>query len=200
MQLCKRVNLHSSATVRGSSLWISPGRLWLTTPHPATEQAATHSLSTGSNPQPLANVSQAIMMAGLDCLPDDALLLIIKACCHDPSLAMPELETVHGLGNLCWAVQQQLQRLRPEVIVHDIDIAQRLAPAAIGGSWRIVLSYAGEPTSAVMEEAARGRVRLIDARCTTLADEVASRVVPDLLGAGCSLRVLGLSSVQLNGS
>ena len=30
--------------------------------------------------------------------------------------------------------------------------------------------------------------------------KVASRVVPDLLGAGSSLRVLGLSSVQLDGS
>ena len=63
--------------------------------------------------------------------------------------------------------------------------------------WRVVLSYAGEPTPELMEQAKRGRVRLIDARCTALTDEVARRVVPDLMGGSSSLCVLGLSSVQV---
>ena len=41
-----------------------------------------------------------------------------------------------------------------------------------GAVWRIVLSYAGEPTPAVMEQARQGRVRLIDARCHSLEPEV----------------------------
>ena len=101
---------------------------------------------------------------------------------------------MHGLGSLCWGVQEQLYRLRPEVMVHSLEVAQRLAPVPdaaddermlrcgadeacaadadeIESSWRVVLSYAGEPTPLVMEQAKRGRVRLIDARCTVLTEE-----------------------------
>ena len=101
---------------------------------------------------------------------------------------------MHGLGSLCWGVQEQLYRLRPEVMVHSLEVAQRLAPVPdaaddermlrcgadeacaadadeIESSWRVVLSYAGEPTPLVMEQAKRGRVRLIDARCTALTEE-----------------------------
>ena len=101
---------------------------------------------------------------------------------------------MHGLGSLCWGVQEQLYRLRPEVMVHSLEVAQRLAPVpdaaddarmircgadeafsadADDSSWRVVLSYAGEPTPVVMEQAKLGRVRLIDARCTALSEEVA---------------------------
>ena len=48
-----------------------------------------------------------------------------------------------------------------------------------------------------MDEARRGHVRSIDARRTTLTPAVAKRVVPELLGVGCSLLDLKLEGLQL---
>jgi len=49
----------------------------------------------------------------------------------------------------------------------------------------------------VVDEARRGHVRSIDARRTTLTPAVAKRVVPELLGVGCSLLDLKLEGLQL---
>ena len=67
------------------------------------------------------------------------------------------------------------------------------------GPWNVVLFFAGDVTAVVVEQARRGRVLSIDAHGTTLAPDVASRVVPEMLGAGCSLRALDLSHVDLSG-
>ena len=67
------------------------------------------------------------------------------------------------------------------------------------GPWDVVLFFAGDASAVVMEQARRGRVLSIDAHGTTLAPDVASRVVPEMLGAGCSLRALDLSHVDLSG-
>ena len=58
----------------------------------------------------------------------------------------------------------------------------------------------GKLTNPLMEQARQGRVRLIDSPFTTLAPAVARRVVPELLGAGCSLLDLELNGVHLNGT
>merc|ERR1719469_436826 len=94
------------------------------------------------------------------------------------------------------ALLQQLHRLRPLVGVRSLAVVQRPAH----GPWRVVLLYEGELTAAVLEQARQGRVRSIaSARQTSLA--ISSRlVVPELLGAGCSLLDLDLSCVQLNGT
>ena len=139
-------------------------------------------------------------MAGLDSLPDDVLLLIIVAC-GNGHLVLPELDAVSGLGCLCKDVLQQLHRLRPiaRLQIRSLSVAQHLAHVT-RSPWRIVLAYTGELTAAVVEEAARGRVRSINMRRSTLAPAVAERVVPELLGAGCSLLDLKLESVRLDGS
>ena len=139
-------------------------------------------------------------MASLGALLDDVLLLIIEAC-SDGHLTLPELDAVRGLGYLCKDVLQQLHRLRPVVRmqVHNLEVAQRLARIT-HSPWRIVLSYTGVLTEAVVEQATRGRIRSINARRTTLAPAVAARIVPELLGAGCSLLDLKLESVRLDDS
>ena len=58
----------------------------------------------------------------------------------------------------------------------------------------------GALTEAVLEQARQGRVHSIDSRHATLDPAVARRVVPELLGAGCSLRTLDMSFVQLDGT
>ena len=68
------------------------------------------------------------------------------------------------------------------------------------GPWEVVFFHRGDATAVVVEQARRGRVVSIDAHGTTLAPDVASRVSSELLGDGCSLRVLDLSHVDLNGS
>ena len=140
--------------------------------------------------------------AALDSLPDDVLLLIIVACKGlNGHLVLPELDAVSGLGCLCKDVLQQLHRLRPiaRLQIRSLSVAQHLAHVT-RSPWRIVLAYTGELTAAVVEEAARGRVRSINMRRSTLAPAVAERVVPELLGAGCSLLDLKLESVRLDGS
>ena len=139
-------------------------------------------------------------MASLGALLDDVLLLIIEAC-SDGHLTLPELDAVRGLGYLCKDVLQQLHRLRPVVRmqVHNLEVAQRLARIT-HRPWRIVLSYTGVLTEAVVEQATRGRIRSINARRRTLSPAVAKRVAPELLGAGCSLLDLKLESVRLDDS
>ena len=95
-----------------------------------------------------------------------------------------------GLGSLCKDVLEQLYRLHPLVYrrVHSLPATmERLTHCP----WRCVLLYTGEPTATVVDvvvdEARRGHVRSIDARRTTLTPAVAKRVVPELLGVGCSL-------------
>lgn len=143
--------------------------------------------------------------AALHALPDDALLSIIAAC-TDVSLrhlAVPRLEAVSGLGRLCEDLHRQLHRLRPLVGVHvrSLTVAQRLRRRLMcaRGPWDVVLFFAGDATAVVVEQARRGRVLSIDAHGTTLAPDVASRVVPEMLGAGCSLRALDLSHADLRG-
>ena len=65
------------------------------------------------------------------------------------------------------------------------------------GPWRVTLLYESDLTAAVMEQARLGRVRSINASLRKLYPAVAERVVPDLLGAGCSLHELDLSGVGL---
>ena len=138
-------------------------------------------------------------IAALDSLPDDVLGLIIVAC-GDGHLFMPELGSVSGL-NCCKSVLKQLHRLRPLVCmqIRSLSVAQRLTHITCS-PWRIVLAYTGELTAAAVEEAARGRVRSINMRNRTLLPAVAERVVPELLGAGCSLLDLKLEGVRLDSS
>jgi hypothetical protein len=57
--------------------------------------------------------------------------------------------------------------------------------------------YNGYVCGTVLEPARQGRVHSINASETTLRPAVVRRVVPDLLGAGCSLQALDLSSALL---
>ena len=134
--------------------------------------------------------------AALDTLPDDLLLHIVVACSGEWLMGVPELHAVSALGSLCNNILQQLYRLLPLVYmrVHSLPAAmERLTH----GPWRVVLLYTGEPTATVVDEAWRGHVRSIDARRTALTPAVAKRVVPELLGAGCSLLDLKLEGLQL---
>ena len=141
-------------------------------------------------------------VATLDALPDDVLLQIISACYTngDWQLALTELSAVSGLGCLCKDVLQQLHRLRPivRVQVHSLTAAQRYADADSPTPWRVVLLYTGQLTEAVVEEAVQGRVFSIHVRSAAL--DLAERVVPELLGAGCSLLALKLEFVRLDDS
>ena len=144
-------------------------------------------------------------LAALDALPDDALRSIIAACTDTllRHIAVPKLGAVSGIGRLCKDLRRQLYRLRPLVGVHvrSLTVAQRLRRwRSTRGPWEVVFLHMGDATAVVVEQARRGRVLSIDAHGTTLAPDVASRVIPELLGAGCSLRALGLSHVNLNGS
>ena len=138
-------------------------------------------------------------------LPDDVLLQIISAC-SEKGISVPGLSTVRGLCCLCWGVLKQLRRLQPLVgvevralgLLNPSDFARLACDGR--GLWRVVILYTGALTSGVMEQARRGRLHLVDARGTTLAADVARHVVSAMLGAGCSLPVLGLSSVHLGGS
>ena len=126
-------------------------------------------------------------------LTDDALQLVIAAC---DSADVPLLEDVKGLWCLSKALRQQLHRVRPLVGVRSLAVVQRLIHAA-RDPCRVVLLYQGEVTEAVVEQARQGRVRSIYSR-KKLVPAVARRVVPDLLGAGCSLLYLDLSFSKLN--
>ena len=122
----------------------------------------------------------------LDALADDALQQIIAAC-SDTEVGVPLFEAVKGLG-CTKALFQQLHRLRPLVGVTSLAVVQRPAH----GPWCVTLIYGGELTEEVVEQARQGRVRSIDvnqppANSVEQQAWLARRMVPDLLGEGCSL-------------
>ena len=127
-------------------------------------------------------------------LPDDAFLLIIAAC--NDRFDVPHFYTVKGLGCLSKGMLQQLRRLQPLVGVDSLAVVQRPAH----GPWRVALLYWGSLTEAVLDQAQQGRVRSIDAAARhgcSLTTAVKRRVVPELLGAGCSLLELKLNGLSL---
>ena len=89
---------------------------------------------------------------------------------------------------------QQLHRLQPLEGIRSLAVVQRPAH----GPWRVALLYTGELTAAVLDQARQGSVRSIETGLTSLVAAVARRVVPELLGAGCSLLELLLDNMQLN--
>ena len=150
----------------------------------------------------------------LDGLPDDIFLKVITACggtafedllfFEQNSQRMskrvlfgddvPRLKVVIGLECLSKAVLHQLYRLRPLVGVQSMAVMRR----HFHGPWRVVLLHKGELTAALVEWARQGHVRSIQARFEDSVliqpwKAVAKRVVPELLGAGCSLRELDMS-------
>ena len=169
------------------------------------EEAVTPLASFPDDQPPLF---EAVVVT-LGSLPDDTLLLVVAACNNEYS--MPLFEAVKGLGCVSKGVRQQLHRLQPLVGVLSLTVVQRPAH----DPWRVTLLYTGMLTEAVVEQARQGRVRSIAAvhtttpapfttrasicmQGTTLAPAVARRVVPGLLGAGCSLRELDMSFVRLD--
>ena len=130
-------------------------------------------------------------------LPDDAFLLIIAAC--NDRFDVPHFYTVKGLGCLSKGMLQQLRRLQPLVGVDSLAVVQGYD--GHHGPWRVALFYWGKLTEAVLDQAQQGRVRSIDAcpvsNACSLTTAVKRRVVPELLGAGCSLLKLKLNGVSL---
>ena len=128
-------------------------------------------------------------------LPNDALRQVIAACGYYEG-DVPLFETVKGLGCLSKGMRQQLYRLQPLVCVRSLAVVQR----SNHGPWRVTLLYEGDLTASVEEQARQGRVLSINASLRKLYPAVAERVVPDLLGEGCSLLELDLSGAGLKGS
>ena len=132
-------------------------------------------------------------------LPDDALQQVIAAC--GTLYGVPLFEEVKGLASFSQAVRLQIHRIRPLVAVTSLAIVRRPTHEP----WRVALLYAhvGKLTASVVDQAQQGRVRSIKmdqpGHGNTLAPAVAARVVPELLGAGCSLIELDLWSA-LGGS
>ena len=122
----------------------------------------------------------------LNALPDDMFQLVIAACGDDEVL---RFEAVKGLACVSKALLQQLHRLQPLVGIRSLAAMQR--PAL--GPWRVTLLYEGKLTGAVLDEARQGRVHSINALRFFLGPRIAKRVVPELLGAGCSLLELECS-------
>ena len=144
--------------------------------------------------------SQAVAaLTTLASLPDDTLLQVIAACTGE-LYDVPLFEEVKGLACLSKGVRQQLYRLQPLVGVQSLAVVQRPAH----GPWCVTLLYGGPLTVAVVELARLGRVRLIDAnparKWVPFASAEARLVVPELLGAGCSLIDLDLSFLRLHGT
>ena len=161
-------------------------------------------------------------MDTLDTLPDDALREVFSAFSAVERGVLPLFEEVKGLGCLSKGMQQQLHRLRPLVGVRSlIDMQRSTWPcSAASHPWRVVLLYTvpcGRPvsdsdTEAILSFARQGCVHSIEARCHPIscergfrcddckrADSPLSlksrlpRLVPKLLGVGCSLLELDLS-------
>ena len=147
-------------------------------------------------------------------LPDDALQQVIDAVGNQGpySLGVPPFEAAKGL--VCSkALLQQLHRLQPLVVAEpsrpwlpssSLAALRAVMQGPFHGPWRVVLGR-GKLTAEVLELARQGRVHSIEAMGTELArfpGAMAGRVVPDLLGAGCSLRKLNLSGAipSLNGT
>ena len=106
-------------------------------------------------------------------------------------------QQLHQLRPLV-AVESSL-RASPLVAVESLAVVQRPAH----GPWRFTLLHNLGLTEAVIELARQGCVRSIvlydeDQDDLSLAPAVARRVVPDLLGAGCSLLTLTLDGTELN--
>ena len=142
---------------------------------------------------------QAAAAPTLASFPDDIFLQVIAAFSDTDDDDPPLFDAVKKLACLSKALLQQLHRLRPLVGVRSLAVVQRPAH----GPWRVTLLYGGKLTAAVLEQARQGRVRSIDTvqnTCDQLAPAVARRVVPELLGAGCSLLELDLTRVPLNGT
>jgi len=147
--------------------------------------------------------SQAATSLTLASLPDDVLQQIIAAFSDigsvddTPRVDLPLLKDVKGLA-CSKGMLQQLRRLRPLVGVNNLAVVQR----SYHGPWRVVLLYEGELTEAVVEQARQGRVHSIFGTQAqrALNPAVAERVVPMLLGAGCSLLELYWLGVKLNGT
>ena len=190
-----RSGLAVARRARGLTRWIALSTVLKRSLHVRPSLVEPKAAIVGSREDPL----EEDCIAALDSLPDDVLGLIIVAC-GDGHLFLPELGSVSGL-NCCKCVVKQLHRLRPLVCmqIRSLSITQRLTHIT-GSPWRIVLAYTGELTAAAVEEAARGRVRSINMRNRTLLPAVAERVVPELLGAGCSLLDLKLEGVRLDSS
>ena len=139
-------------------------------------------------------------------LEDDTFLQILAACseAHDGGSSLhadvPLFKSVKGLA-CSKGMMQRLHRLRPLVGPKSLAVVQR--PAL--GPWRVVLLWMGvEVTEALVEQARLGRVRTIEGPLwppmQTPTPEVARRVVPEMLGAGCSLLELKLDCMKLNGT
>ena len=156
----------------------------------AMEETANEEVVTSGN-------EEVVTLASL---PDEILQLVITAF-SDTEDDPPLFYAVKGLGCVSKGMRQQLHRLQPLVGVRSLAVVQRPAH----GPWCVTLLYDGELTEAVVEQARQGRVHSIGAVNTmtlapriTLAPVVARRVVPELLGAGCSLLKLDMWSVRLD--
>ena len=130
-------------------------------------------------------------------LPDDAFQQVLDACIDYDDDFVPRFEAVKGLACLSKALLEQLHRLRPLVGFQSLSVLQRLSH----GPWRVTLLYKGAITEAVLEQARQGRVlSILSTRAPNLTSAVAQRVVPELLGAGCSLLKFTLTWEGLNGT
>ena len=137
----------------------------------------------------------------LTSLPDDAFHQVIMALCIPDTWGPPLFEAVKELAYLSKGVLQQLHRLRPLVGVTSLAVVQRPAH----GPWCVTLIYGGELTEEVVEQARQGRVRSIDvnqppANSVEQQAWLARRMVPDLLGEGCSLLELFMGFYFVNGT
>ena len=137
-------------------------------------------------------------MDALNVLPDDVFQLVISAFCG-PYDGVPCFWSVKGLA-CSKALLQRLHRLQPLVGVRSLAVVQRPAH----GPWRVVLLHQGKLTKAVLKQARQGRVRAVTIMgCDVggqfhLGPRIARLVVPELLGAGCSLIEFTVSGVKLN--
>ena len=156
--------------------------------------------------------------APFDSMPDDVFQLVIVACSSTID-SLPLFGLVKGLA-CSKALLQQLHRLQPLVALRlqgplSAGCLPHLVRRTAAGSslrrlrsahgpWRVTLLYHGDLTGTVMEQARQGRVRSINQTSlpwsqiqipmdhTTMATAVARRVVPELMGTGCSLLELVL--------
>ena len=94
-------------------------------------------------------------------------------------------------------VREQHQRRHPQRHPSSSLPSASASPSATSDAPK---KAKGALTETVLEQAQQGRVHSIDSRHATLDPAVARRVVPELLSAGCSLRTLDMSFVQLDGT
>ena len=145
----------------------------------------------------------AAALTTLASLPDDTLLQVIAACTGE-LYDVPLFDAVKGLACISKGMRQQLHRLQPLVGVQSLTVVQRPAH----GPWRVMLQHRAKLTKAVVQLAQQGRVHSIHygrdydkpQGRTLLAPSVVKRVIPVLLGEGCSLLEFSLLGVELNGT